>query len=102
MTEDELKKEFLTFGEVESVSIIKDKYSGLSRGYAFIEMPLRTNGEAAINNLKGKMLKNRMIEVNEARPRSGLRSDRNQIGGSNISSIVQLTSEKGLVRKARR
>jgi RNA recognition motif-containing protein len=74
VTEEELKQEFKAFGEVTSVSIIKDKYSGQPRGFGFVEMPSKTEGQAAITGLKGKMLKERTLDVNEARPRSDSRS----------------------------
>lgn len=73
VTEEELKQEFKAFGEVTSVSIIKDKYSGQPRGFGFVEMPSKTEGQAAITGLKGKMLKERTLDVNEARPRSDSR-----------------------------
>ena len=70
VTEDELRQEFVAFGQVSSVSIIKDKYSGRSRGFAFVEMPVVSEGQAAIAGLKGKALKDRMLNVSEARPRA--------------------------------
>ena len=70
VTEDELRQEFMAFGEVASVNIIKDKYSGRSRGFAFIEMPTVSEGQAAVAGLKGKTLKDRTLDVSEARPRS--------------------------------
>jgi len=73
VTEDELEKEFTAFGEVTSVRIIKDKYSGQSRGFGFVEMPSKSEGEAAIAGLKGKTLKERTLDVNEARPRTDSR-----------------------------
>lgn len=73
VTEDDLREEFKAFGGVTSVSIIKDKYSGQSRGFGFVEMSSKAEGEAAIAGLKGKSLKNRTIDVNEARPRSDSR-----------------------------
>jgi len=82
LTEEELKQEFSAYGEVTSARIIKDKSSGQSRGFGFVEMPSRTEGESAIKNLKGKTLKNRTIEVSEARPRSERRSDRDHTGSS--------------------
>ena len=69
VTEDELRQEFAAFGEVASVSIIKDRYSGQSRGFGFVEMPSKSEAEAAIAGLKGKTLKERTIDVSEARPR---------------------------------
>ena len=70
MTEEELKQEFTAFGEVTSVGIIKDKYSGQPREFGFVEMPSKTEGQAAMTGLKGKVLKDRSLEVSEARPRS--------------------------------
>lgn len=70
VTEEELRQEFAEFGEISSVNIIKDKYSGQSRGFAFVEMSSKSEGEAAIAGLKGKTLHERTLDVNEARPRS--------------------------------
>jgi RNA recognition motif-containing protein len=70
VTEDELREQFTAFGGVTSVSIIKDKYSGQSRGFGFVEMPAKAEAEAAITGLKGKTLKDRTLDVNEARPRT--------------------------------
>jgi len=70
VTEEELKQEFLAFGEVTSVSILTDKYSGRPKGFGFIEMASKSEGEAAITGLNGKTLKERTIVVNEARPRT--------------------------------
>lgn len=88
VTEDELRQEFLAFGAVESVSIIIDKYSGRSKGFAFIEMPTVSEGQAAIDNLNGKNLKDRPLTVNAARPRTddrrssyGDRRDSGKFGG---------------------
>jgi RNA recognition motif-containing protein len=55
---------------VASVSIIKDKFTGESRGFAFVEMPDGTEASAAINGLNGQALKGRTLTVNEARPRT--------------------------------
>ncbi len=70
VTDEELRAEFEAFGKVESVNIIKDKYSGQSRGFGFVEMPAKAEGQAAISGLKGKVLKGRTIDVSEARPRT--------------------------------
>jgi len=80
-TEEELRKEFTAFGEVTSVNIIKDKYSGQSKGFAFVEMPLLSAGQAAITGLNGKILHNRQLSVSGARPRADNRS-RGPYGGS--------------------
>jgi len=77
VTEDELSAEFGTFGNVESVAIPADKFSGRPRGFAFLEMGSKSEAEAAIIGLNGKMFKDRTIVVNEARPRT-----ENRGGGS--------------------
>ena len=77
VTEEELRQEFLAFGEVESVNVIMDKYSGRPRGFGFVEMPSVSEGQAAITALNGKTLKERTLTVNAARPRSD-----NRGGGS--------------------
>ena len=74
ITEEELRQEFLTFGGVESVSIISDKYSGRPKGFGFVEMASKSEAEAAIAGLNGKILRERTIVVNEARPRPDNRS----------------------------
>ncbi|MDI6802839.1 MAG: RNA-binding protein [Bacteroidota bacterium] len=75
-TDDDLRKAFEAFGQVSTASIIKDKFSGESRGFAFVEMPEKTQAQAAIEGLNGSTLKNRALKVNEARPR-----DDNRKGG---------------------
>ena len=70
VTEEDLRQEFESFGEVTSVSIITDKYSGRSKGFAFVEMSSVSEGQAAIVGLNGKTLKERTLTVNTARPRS--------------------------------
>jgi RNA recognition motif-containing protein len=73
VTEEELRQEFQAFGQVESVDIITDKYSGRPRGFGFVEMPTVSEGQAAITALNGKTLKDRTLNVNAARPRSDSR-----------------------------
>jgi RNA recognition motif-containing protein len=70
VTEEDLKQAFEDFGEVESVKIIKDMYSGRSKGFGFVEMPGNSEAQSAIDGLHGKELKGRTINVNKARPRS--------------------------------
>jgi len=70
ITEDELRQEFGTFGEVKSVSIITDKYTGRPRGFGFVEMPTVSEGQAAIAGLNGKAMKDQTLNVNAARPPS--------------------------------
>ncbi|HLX09438.1 MAG TPA: RNA-binding protein [Thermoanaerobaculia bacterium] len=71
MTEDQLKEAFEAYGQVSSCTIIKDKVTGSSKGFGFLEMPERTEAEAAINGLNGRELMGRKLNVNEARPREG-------------------------------
>ena len=70
VTDDELKEAFEAFGQVTSANIIKDKFSGDSRGFGFVEMPEKAEAEAAISGLNGKDMKGRAISANEARPRT--------------------------------
>lgn len=69
VNEDELREAFEAFGTVNSASIIKDKETGMSRGFGFIEMPDNDQAKAAIDGLNGKELKGRPLNINEARPR---------------------------------
>ena len=70
VTEEELQQEFAAFGEIVSVSIVTDKYTGRPRGFGFVEMAKVSEGQAAIVGLNEKRLKDRTISVSEARPRS--------------------------------
>ncbi len=81
LTEDELRKEFESFGQVDSIKIIKDNFSGKSRGFGFIEMPNENEAQKAIEELNGKDLKGKNIVVNRARPIS----DRRRGGGRKFS-----------------
>jgi RNA recognition motif-containing protein len=77
VTEDELRDAFGAYGEISSVSVITDKYSGQSKGFGFVEMPNNAEADAAIKALNETALKGRNIKVNQAKPRS----DRPQRGG---------------------
>lgn len=68
-TEDDIRQAFAAYGTVSSVAIIKDRETGQSRGFAFVEMPNNEEGNNAITNTNGKPLKGRALKVNEARPR---------------------------------
>jgi RNA recognition motif-containing protein len=68
VTEEDLQKVFEAFGDVESVKIIKDRYSGESRGFGFVGMPAGAEAQSAIKDLNVKELKGLMLKVNEARP----------------------------------
>jgi RNA recognition motif-containing protein len=81
VTEEELREEFAAFGEVSSINVIKDKYSGQSKGFGFVEMPTLSEGQAAITGLNGKLLHNRQLAVSGARPRTDNRG-RGSYGGS--------------------
>ncbi len=72
MTEEELRVEFTAFGQVVAVTIMNDKYigSGQPRCYGYVEMTLKAEGTAAISNLNGKKLHNRIVDVVEALPLS--------------------------------
>ena len=69
-TEEDLHLAFKAFGKVISAIIIKDKFSGQAKGFAFVEMSSVTEGQAAIEGMNGKELKGRELNVNEARPRT--------------------------------
>jgi RNA recognition motif-containing protein len=69
-TEDDLRKAFEAFGQVESANIIKDKFSGESRGFGFVQMPSKQEAQKAIEQMNGTDLMGRTINVNEARPRA--------------------------------
>ena len=76
VTEEDLKQAFEAFGEVESVKIIKDKYTDRSKGFGFVEMPSKAEGQSAIDGLNGKELKGKALNVNEARPKTENRGSR--------------------------
>ena len=69
VTEDDLKAVFSEFGEVDSLNIIKDKFSGRSKGFGFVEMPDNSEADKAIEALNGTELKGRNLKVNQAKPR---------------------------------
>jgi RNA recognition motif-containing protein len=77
VTGEDLRQAFEAYGQVSSASVVKDKYSGQSRGFGFVEMPEKAEAQAAIQNLNGKDLRGQQMNVNEARPRP----DRGKGGG---------------------
>jgi len=81
VTEEDLREAFEAFGQVATVTIIKDKFSGESRGFGFVEMPTKDEAQSAITGLNGKELKERTLNVNEARPRSEGRRGGGRGGG---------------------
>ena len=76
VTDEMIREAFGSFGEVTSARVIKDKYSGQSRGFGFVEMPEQSQAQAAIKSLHGKELLGKQISVSEARPRTGDRTTR--------------------------
>jgi RNA recognition motif-containing protein len=68
-TDEDVQHAFEAFGQVSSVKLIMNKFTGASRGFAFVEMPVETEARAAIDGLNGKELKGQPLTVNEARPR---------------------------------
>ena len=89
VTEEELRQEFMAFGEVVSVTVMNDEYigSGQYRGYGFIEMPSQSEGQAAINAINGKTLRHRTIDAIKALPLSdkGSNGSYNHMRGSRYS-----------------
>ena len=81
VTEEDLQKAFEAFGQVESTKLVKDMYTGRSRGFGFVDMPSKAEGESAISNLNGTTLKGRTLKVSEARPRAQDRRDGGRRGG---------------------
>ena len=81
VTEEELQQAFEPFGQVESVKIIKDRYSGESRGFGFVEMPNDQEAQSAIKDVNNTELKGRTLKVDEARPRSDSRGGRGRYDG---------------------
>ena len=81
VTEEDLRQAFEAFGQVESVTVIKDKFTGESRGFGFVEMPAKAEAQAAIDGLKDTELKGRTLNVNEARPREDRKGGGGRRGG---------------------
>jgi RNA recognition motif-containing protein len=69
VTETDLRKAFEPFGHVVSATVIRDKFSGESRGFGFVDMPASAEAQSAITRLQGMPLKGSTLHVNEARPR---------------------------------
>ncbi len=76
-TDETIRQAFESFGQVTSAKIIKDKYTGQSRGFGFVEMLEQAQAQAAIKSLNGKELLGKQMSVNEARPRT----DKGRQGG---------------------
>jgi RNA recognition motif-containing protein len=76
-TEEDLRQAFSRYGQVSNVSIIMDRETGRSRGFAFVEMPDANEAKAAIDALDSTEIAGREVKINEARPRE----ERPQRGG---------------------
>lgn len=81
VTEEALQQAFAAFGQVASASIIKDKFTGQSKGFGFIEMPVTEEAQAAIAGMNGKEMDDRTLNVSEARPRADNRRGGDNRGG---------------------
>lgn len=81
VTDEDLLKAFESFGKVESATVVKDKFTGESRGFGFVEMSSASEAQSAINGMNGKELKGRAVNVNEARPREERGGGRGRPGG---------------------
>jgi len=68
-TDHDLRQLFEPYGEVDTINIITDRYTGQSRGFGFVEMPDRAAAQAAMQGLQGQALGGRTLNVNEAKPR---------------------------------
>ncbi|MFZ3090070.1 MAG: RNA-binding protein [Nitrospirota bacterium] len=77
VSDEDLLKAFEAFGKVETATVVKDKFSGESRGFGFVEMSSESEAQSAISGMNGKDLKGRAVNVNEARPRE----ERGGVGG---------------------
>jgi RNA recognition motif-containing protein len=69
LREEELQNVFAQYGEVTSVKIIKDKFTGKSKGFAFVEMENNSEGATAVEQANGLEVKGRQLKVNEAKPK---------------------------------
>jgi len=80
VSDEDLRGAFEAFGQVDSATVIKDKFSGTSRGFGFVEMPDKGEGQSAINDLNDTDLGGKTVIVNEARPRAERGRDRDRDG----------------------
>ena len=69
VTEENLRETFEPYGEIASLNLISDKFTGQSKGFGFVEMPNNSEADAAIKGLNGTMLSGRKLTVNQAKPR---------------------------------
>ena len=90
VTEEDLRLALEQFGQVESATIIKDKHSGQSKGFGFVEMASKAEGQSAIDGLNGKELKGRALNVSEARQGGFLPEHRHRIPGCHTAIPLPL------------
>jgi len=83
-TDETIKQTFESFGEVTSARVIKDKYTGQSRGFGFVEMSVQSQAQTAIKSLNGKELLGKQMSVNEARARADQGKTGGQGGGGRM------------------
>lgn len=76
VTDEDLRDVFGEYGDLASAEVIKDKFSGQSKGFGFVDMPNNSEADAAIKELNESVFKGRKLTVNEARPREQQRAPR--------------------------
>lgn len=81
ITDDDLRQAFAAFGQVASATVIREKFTGESRGFGFVEMPSSDEARSAISELDGTELSGRVLSVDEARPRDNRQRGRGRAGG---------------------
>lgn len=86
VTEADLRELFQPFGTLSSVTVVKDKFSGVSKGFGFVEMPSKAEAEAAIAALHRKPLKGQSMDITEARPREQRKQSFGNRGGGRRGS----------------
>lgn len=80
-TEDNLRRAFESFGQVRSISIVRDGATGKSRGFGFVAMPSVNEAQNAIEEMNGKDLKGQKINVEKGRTKTRSRADRRRRSG---------------------
>jgi RNA recognition motif-containing protein len=81
-SENEIKQAFEEYGEVTSINLIKDKFTGVSKGFGFVEMPNKEQADEAIKNLDGQRINGRALNVAVAKPRTDAKPGYNKPGGN--------------------
>lgn len=104
-TEEELHQLFNNHGQVESATIVRDRNTEQSKGFAFVEMPSHEEAQAAITALNGKEVQQRALTVNEARPKEE-RSFSNRGGyrpnSPNFRSNTPRSDKRGPAKRGKR